>query len=368
MVQEDMRGDDQQQSHIFSYLSPEARVRKDHPLRAIRGMMDEVLGQLSRHFDRMYARVGRPSIAPEKLLRGQVLQMLYSIRSERLLMEEMDYNLLFRWFVGLNADEEVWDATTFTKNRDRLLEADVAKEFLGRVVEQARVKGLTSDEHFTVDGTLLEAWASAKSFQPKDEKQPPPDDPGNPTVNFRGEKRSNQTHQSKSDPEALLARKGEGKESKLSYSGNLLVENRNGLIVDAEVFQANGTAERDAALVMLEQVPGTQPVTVGGDKAFDTRDFVKECRHMRVVPHVAQNDARRGGSAIDGRTTRHAGYAISQRKRKRIEECFGWLKTIALMRKVRHRGVCKVHWIFTLACAAYNLVRLRNLAAAVSAA
>jgi transposase len=358
-----MRGDDQQQSHMFSYLSPEARVRKDHPLRAIRAMVDEVLTQLCRRFDAMYARVGRPSIAPEKLLRAQLLQMLYSIRSERLLMEEMDYNLLFRWFVGLNADDAVWDATVFTKNRDRLLEADVAQEFLARVVEQAGAKGLTSDEHFTVDGTLLEAWAGAKSFQPKDKPTPPPDDPGNPTVNFRGEQRSNETHASKTDPEALLARKGEGKESKLSYCGNLLVENRNGLIVDAEVFQANGTAERDAALVMLEKLAGIQPVTVGGDKGFDTRDFVNECRNLRVTPHVAQNLERRGGSAIDGRTTRHPGYAVSQRKRKRIEECFGWLKTIALMRKVRHRGVCTVNWIFTFACAAYNLVRMRNLAA-----
>jgi transposase len=364
-----MRGDDQQQNHMFSYLSPEARVRKDHPLRAIRAMVDEVLTQLSRRFDTMYATVGRPSVAPEKLLRAQLLQMLYSIRSERLLMEEMDYNLLFRWFVGLNADDDVWDATVFTKNRDRLLEADVAQEFLARVVEQARVKGLTSDEHFTVDGTLLEAWASLKSFQPKQEKPaPPPDDPGNPTVNFRGEKRSNDTCASKTDPDALLARKSEGKESKLSYSGNLLVENRNGLIVDAEVFQANGTAERDAALVMLEQIPGTKTATVGGDKGFDTRGFVAECRHLWVTPHVAQNHARPGGSAIDGRTTRHCGYALSQKKRKRIEECFGWLKTIALMRKVRHRGVSKVHWIFTLACAAYNLVRMRNLAAAVPAA
>ncbi len=367
MIQEGMRGEDQQQNHIFSYLSPEMRVRKDHPLRSIRAMVDEVLSQLSRRFDKMYARVGRPSIAPEKLLRAQLLQMLYSIRSERLLMEEMDYNLLFRWFVGLNADEEVWDATTFTKNRDRLLEADVAKEFLARIVAQARAKGLTSDEHFTVDGTLLEAWASLKSFRPKDERQPPaPDDPGNPTVNFHGEKRSNETHESKTDPEALLARKGKGKEAKLSYSGNLLVENRNGLIVDAEVFQANGTAERDAALMMLEQIAGTRPVTVGGDKGFDSQEFVKECRHMRVTPHVAQNLERRGGSAVDRRTTRHAGYGISQRKRKRIEECFGWLKTIALLRKVQHRGVCKVHWIFTLACAAYNLVRMRNLTAAAS--
>ena len=268
--------------------------------------------------------------------------------------------------MGLNADEEVWDATIFSKNRDRLLEADVAKEFLACVVEQARPNGLSSDEHFTVDGTLLEAWVSLKSFRPKDEKQPPlPDDPGNPTVNFRGEKRSNETHESKTDSEALLARKGRGKKSKLSYSGNLAMENLNGLMVAAEVFKANGTAERDAALVMLEQIPGIKPLTVAGDKGFDTQDFVKECRHMRVTPHVAQNLARRGGSAIDGRTTRHAGYALSQRKRKRIEECFSWLKTIALMRKVRHRGVCKVHWIFTLACAAYNLVRMRNLTAAV---
>ena len=363
-----MRGADHQQNHMFSYLSPEMRVRKDHPLRAIRTMVDEVLTQLSRRFDRMYARVGRPSIPPEKLLRAQLLQMLYSIRSERLLMEEMDYNLLFRWFVGLNADDEVWDATTFTKNRDRLLEADVAKEFLARVVAQAWAQGLTSDEHFTVDGTLLEAWASAKSFQPKQgNPAPPPDDPGNPTVNFRGERRSNETHESKTDPDALLARKSEGKESKLSYSGSLLVENRNGLIVDAEVFVANGTAERDAALVMLEQIPGTKQVTVGGDKGFDTHGFVAECRNLRVAPHVAQNHTRPGGSAIDGRTTRHPGYTISQRKRKRIEECFGWLKTIALMRKLRHRGVCKVDWIFSLACAAYNLVRMRNLAAAVPA-
>ncbi len=343
-------------------------MRKDHPLRAVRAMVDEALAQLSGAFDAMYADVGRPSIAPEKLLRAQLLQMLYSVRSERLLMEEMDYNLLFRWFVGLNADDEVWDATTFTKNRDRLLQADVAKLFLAQVVAQAGARGLTSDEHFTVDGTLLEAWASVKSFQPKGEKKtPPPDDPGNPTVNFHGEKRSNETHESKTDPESQLARKGPGKEAKLSYSGHLLVENRNGLIVDAEGFQANGTAERDAALLMLERVPGTKPVTVGGDKGFDTRGFVAECRNLRVTPHVAQNQARAGGSAIDARTTRHAGYKISQRKRKRIEECFGWLKTIAGLRKVRHRGVCKVDWIFTFACAAYNLVRMRNLAAAVPA-
>ena len=359
-----MRGVDHQQSQMFSYLSPETRVRKDHPLRAIRAMVDEVLTQLSRRFDQMYASAGRPSIPPEKLLRAQLLQMLYSIRSERMLMEEIDYSMLFRWFVGLNLDEEVWDPTTFTKNRDRLLQADVAKEFLEQVVAQARQKGLTSDEHFTVDGTLLEAWASVKSFQRKDEKpSPPPDDPGNPTVNFHGEKRSNQTHASTTDSDAKLARKGPGKEAKLSFSGNLLVENRNGLIVLSEVFEANGTAERDAALVMLEQIPGTKPVTAGGDKGYDTFDFVSECRHLGVTPHVAQNDRRRGGSAIDERTTRHKSYRISQVKRKRIEECFGWLKTIALLRKVRHRGVFKVDWVFAFACAAYNLVRIRNLVA-----
>ena len=255
-------------------------------------------------------------------------------------MEEIDYSMLFRWFVGLNLDEEVWDPTVFTKNRDRLLEAEVAKQFLAQVVEQARTKGLTSDEHFTVDGTLLEAWAGAKSFQRKDGKNPPSsDDPGNPTVNFHGEKRSNQTHASKTDPEAKLARKGEGKEAKLSYSGNLLVENRNGLIVNAMVWEASGTAERDTALVMLEQIAGTKRVTVGGDKGFDTADFISECRHLQVTPHVAQNDGRRGGSALDQRTTRHAGYRISQKKRKRIEECFGWLKTIALLRKVGSRAV-----------------------------
>jgi transposase len=360
-----MRGTDQQQSHAFSYISPEQRVRKDHPLRPIRTMVDNILKELSPQFNKMYAPVGRPSIPPEQLLRAQLLQMLYSVRSERLLMEEIDYNILFRWFVGLNLDDAVWDATVFTKNRDRLLGAEVAKEFLGRVVAQARAQGWTSDEHFTVDGTLLEAWASVKSFQPRDQKSgSPPDDAGNATVDFRGEKRSNQTHESKTDPEARLARKGAGKEAKLSYSGNLLVENRNGLIVDSRVWEATGIAERYAALEMLQDVSGIGRVTVGGDKGFDTADFVRECRNLHMTPQVAQNLGRRGGSAIDHRTTRHAGYGISQKKRKRIEECFGWLKTIALLRKVRHRGTLKVDWIFTFACAAYNLVRMRNLMAA----
>jgi transposase len=364
-VQWRMRGTDQQQNHVFSYISPEQRVRKDHPLRPIRTMVDEILKQLSPQFSKMYAKVGRPSIPPEQLLRAQLLQMLYSVRSERLLMEEMDYNILFRWFVGLNLDDPVWDATVFTKNRDRLLEAEVAKEFLERVVAHAREQGWMSDEHFTVDGTLLEAWASLKSFQRKDKpNSSPPDDPGNPTVDFHGEKRSNQTHESKSDPEAQLARKGQGKEAKLSYSGNLLVENRNGLIVSSRVWEATGIAERYAALEMLQEIPGIGRVTVGGDKGFDTADFVRECRNLRMTPHVAQNLGRRGGSAIDSRTTRQVGYRVSQKKRKRIEECFGWLKTIALLRKVRHRGTLKVDWMFTFACAAYNLVRMRNLMAA----
>lgn len=332
-------------------------------------MADQALSNMSARFDAMYARTGRPSIPPEKLLRAQLIQMLYSVRSERLLMEEIDYSMLFRWFVGMNLDEPVWDVTVFTKNRNRLLEGDVAREFLCEVVGQARENNLTSDEHFSVDGTLIEAWASLKSFQPKDEKQGPPDDPGNPTVNFHGEKRSNQTHASTTDPDALLARKGNGKEAKLSYNGNLLTENRSGLIVNTEVFQANGTAERHAALVMLEQIPGDHRVTVGADKGYDTRDFVAECRHMQVTPHVAQNTGRNGGSAIDARTTRHSGYAVSQKTRKRIEESFGWLKTIALMRKVRHRGIEKVAWVFTFAAAAYNLVRMRRLVAtAVGAA
>src|ERR1700675_3118493 len=359
-----MRGQDEHQLDVFSYVSPEQRVSQDHPLRPLRVMTDEALRELQPQFHKLSAKTGRPSIAPEKLLRALLLQALYSVRSERLLMEQLDYNLLFRWFVGLNLDDAIWDVTVFTKNRERLLDGDIAEAFFQAVLQQARERSLLSDEHFTVDGTLLEAWASVKSYQRKDAKNDvPPDDPGNATVDFHGEKRSNQTHASKTDPDAKMARKGKGKEAKLSYNGNLLVENRNGLIVTTELFQANGTAERDAALVMLEQIPGNHRVTLGGDKGYDTRDFVAECRNLKVTPHVAQNTKRSGGSAIDERTTRHAGYEISQKKRKRIEESFGWLKTIALMRKVRHRGIHKVGWVFTFAAAAYNLVRMRNLLA-----
>jgi transposase len=313
----------------------------------------------------MYSVMGRPSVAPEKLLRALLLQVLYTVRSERMLMEQLDYNLLFRWFVGLNMDDAVWHPTVYSKNRDRLLQADVAKRFFELVVAEANQLNLMSDEHFTVDGTLLEACASLKSFKKVDGgEEPPPDDPGNPTVDFHGEKRSNQTHASTTDPEALLARKGNGKEAKLSYSGHVLMENRHGLVADVEVLQANGTAERDAALVMIEAIPGDHQVTVGADKNYDTRDFVAEARNLHATPHVSQNIHARRRSAIDGRTTRHAGYAISQVKRKRVEEIFGWMKTVGGMRKLRHRGLQLVGWMFTFAAAAYNMVRMRNLVAA----
>jgi len=324
---------------------------------------------LSRSFERMYADWGRPSIAPEKLLRALLLQVLYSIRSERMLMEQLEYNLLFRWFVGLNVDESVWVPTVFSKNRDRLLRSDIAEKFFAQVVEQARDHDLLSDEHFSVDGTLIEAWASQKSFQKKDQNQAsPPEDPGNPTVDFHGEKRSNDTHESTTDTEARLARKSSGHESKLAYCGNVLIENRNGLVVDTELVICSGMAERDAALQMAERIDGDQRVTVGADKGYDTRGFVREMRDRNATPHVSQNTNRAGGSAIDRRTTRHAGYQVSQRKRKRIEEVFGWLKTVGMLRKTRHRGVFKVGWVFTFAAAAYNLVRMRSLLPAVPSA
>jgi transposase len=358
-----MRGHDDQAAHLFSYVSPEQRVPADHPLRAIRHMTDRVLAKLSRKFTRMYSDIGRPSIAPEKLLRTLLLQVLYTIRSERMLMEQLEYNLLFRWFVGLNLDDPVWDPTVFSKNRDRLLAANVAALFFQAVLDEAKARDLISDEHFTVDGTLLEAWASLKSFKKVGADDPPPDDAGNPTVNFHGEPRSNATHASTTDPDAKLARKGTGKEAKLSYTGSVLMENRNGLAVDATVDLATGTAERDAAFAMAAQIPGDGRVTMGGDKNYDTAGFVEDMRHLNVTPHVAQNDKHRR-SAIDTRTTRYPGYLISQKKRKRVEEIFGWLKTVGGLRKLRHRGIDRVDWMFTFAVAAYNLVRLRNLAPA----
>ena len=358
-----MRGFDIQQSAMFSYMSPEQRVPANHPLRPIREMVDQALKGLSRKFNEIYSATGRPSIPPEKLLRALLLQVLYTVRSERLLMEQLEYNFLFRWFVGLNMDEPVWVPTVFSKNRDRLLEGDIAERFFAGVLKQAEEADLLSDEHFSVDGTLIEAWASQKSFQRKDRGNEPPtdDDPGNPTVNFHGEKRSNETHASTTDPDARLARKSGGHEAKLAYCGNVLIENRNGLVVDTELLQCNGTAERDAAMLMAERLDGDDRVTLAADKAYDTKEFVQEMRQMNVTPHVAQNDGRRGGSAIDERTTRHAGYQVSQRKRKKIEEVFGWLKTVGSLRKTRHRGVLRVGWVFTFAAAAYNLVRMRNL-------
>ena len=369
-----MRGEDDQQTAMFSYISPEQRVPAHHPLRKLRPLVDTVLSRLSPCFSKMYARIGRPSIAPEKLLRALLLQFLYTLRSERLLMEELDYNLLFRWFVGLNADDPVWDATVYAKNRERLLKHEVAEAFFQQVAQLAGEHDLLSDEHFTVDGTLIEAWAGIKSFKKKEDSTPPSTppvappsgaagDPGNPEVNFHGEKFKNETHQSTTDPEARLYKKAQGKEAKLAYLGHVVTENRNGLVVNTEVTLATGRAERDAALAMMEEREGQKRVTLGGDKNFDVHDFVQKLRDQEVTPHVAQNTKNRS-SAIDARTTRHPGYAVSQRKRKRVEEVFGWLKTVALMRKVRHRGRQLVRWMFTLAAAAYNLVRIRNLVGA----
>lgn len=359
-----MRGDDEQQAAMFSYISPEARVPQDHPLRTIRTMVDQVLAELSPLFDQVYARTGRPSIAPEKLLRALLLQVLYTVRSERLLMEQLDYNLLFRWFVGLNMDDSVWDATVFTKNRERLLAGEIAQAFFDRVLAQARQRQLLSDEHFTVDGTLLEAWAGLKSFAPRESRPAvPPDDPGNPTVNFHGERRRNATHASTTDPEARLYTKAPGQTAKLCYMGHLLMDNRHGVAVQVQVTQATGTAERETAAAMVATLAGPRRRTVGADKGYDTAAFVAALRGHGVTPHVAQHTTRRT-SAIDMRTTRHAGYEVSQRARKRIEEIFGWLKTVGLMRKVRHRGVRRVGWMFVFTTAVYNLIRIRNLAEA----
>jgi transposase len=355
-----MRGADEQTGALFSYLSPDAMVPQDHPLRAIRPLVNAALARLSPDFERLYAPTGRASIAPEKLLRALLLQAFYTVRSERQLMEQLAYNMLFRWFVGLSMDAPVWDVTVFTKNRERLLAGDIARGFLRAILVDPTVKRLLSTEHFSVDGTLIEAWASMKSFRPKDGGDGPPAPGRNGERDFRGERRSNATHASTTDPDARLYRKARGQAAKLCHMGHLLMENRSGLVVDAETTHATGTAEREAAEAMVGDLPGCGRITLGSDKAFDVAEHVANLREMNVTPHVAQNDTNRS-SAIDGRTTRHPGYALSQRIRKRIEEAFGWIKVPGGLRKTRHRGLERVGWGFAFTAAAYNLIRIPKL-------
>jgi len=358
-----MRGSEDGQGPLFSYVSLESRIPPDHPLREIRALVGEVLLGMNGDFEAMYATTGRPSIPPERLLRALIIQVLYSVRSERLLMEQLDYNLLFRWFVGLGMDDPVWDATTFTKNRERLLEQEISRRFFEEVLDQAKKAGLLSEEHFTVDGTFIEAWASQKSFRKKDGSDDPKGGSGrNATVDFKGEKRSNQTHQSTTDPEARLMRKG-GDGAKLVHHGHVLTENRNGLVVATEVTVATGRSEVEAAKRLLQRRGTERSGTVGADKAYDHEGFVARAREAQMTPHVAQNISKTHSSFVDGRTTRHEGYAVSQRRRKRVEEVFGWMKTVGLLRKVRHRGTRLVGWMFEFTAALYNLTRMRRLLA-----
>jgi transposase len=359
-----LRSKDYQHASMWSTLSPEDAVPSDHPLRPIRAMVNAILADLSREFSRLYSKFGRPSIPPEKLLRALLLQIFFSIRSEPLLLEQLRYNLLFRWFVGLGMDDPIWDVSTFSKNRERFLGGEISKKFFATVVERARNAGLLSDEHFTVDGTLIEAWASQKSFKPKDPDGPvPPADGRNEEVDFKGQRRSNETHVSTTDAEARLYRKSTGTPAVLGYLGHALMENRNGLIVEACVTQATGTAEREAALAMVTALGGSERITLGGDKGYDVAAFVAALRELNVTPHVAQNDRGRR-SAIDGRTTRHEGYALSQRRRKRVEEIFGWAKVVGNVRKVHFRGCRLVEDVVMWTAVAFNLVRMRNLMAA----
>jgi transposase len=355
-----MRGEDERSGALFSYVGLEERVPAGHPLRAIRLIVNATLTDLSGVFARLYAPLGRPSIPPEQLLRALLLQAFYSIRSERQLMERLDFDLLFRWFVGLGIDDSVWDHSTFSKNRDRLLAGDVAAEFLATLLDRPDVRRLLSSEHFSVDGTMIQAWASMKSFRPKDGSGDPPSGGKNGSRDFRGERHGNVTHASTTDPDALLYRKGPGMEAKLCFLGHALMENRNGLVVDAELTRASGHAERLAALTMIDRLPTVSSATLGADRGFDAKEFVLELRERRVTPHIAQNLSGRR-SAIDARTTRHAGYLQSQRARKRIEEAFGWIKTTAGQARTRLRGIERVRWSFTLCAAAYNLIRLPKL-------
>lgn len=365
-----MRGDDGKQERIYNLLTQEERAPKDHWLRPIRDMVDSVLYQMSGYFEALYSKVGRPSIAPERLLRALLLQIFYTVRSERQMMEQLDYNLLFRWFVGLAADDPVWNASTFSKNRDRLLRGEIARRFFALVLEMARAKHVLSTEHLTVDGALIEAWASQRSFELKGDSsknEPPSSGGSNASVDFRGQKRRNDTHASTTDPDARLCRKGHGVGAILCYQGHVLMENRNGLVVDSRLTIASGTAERDAAGDMAAGLPGVGKVTLGADKAYDAESSVLRLRAIGVTPHIGQNNTARP-SAIDERTTRHLGYSISQRIRKRVEEIFGWGKTIGGLRKLRHRGLGRVGWQFTFVNAAYNLTRIRNLRREAAAA
>jgi transposase len=361
-----MRGEERRQRSMLLVVNLEERIPKQHPLTRIKQMAELALRQMSPMFDELYSVLGRPSLPPERLLKASLLMALYTIRSERMFCEQLDYNLLFRWFLNMELDEPSFDHSSFTTNRNRLLKHEVAGEFFRQIVAQAQALGLLSNEHFTVDGTLIEAWASLKSFKRKGQNWGArPDDPGNPTVNFHGEHRGNATHQSTTDPEALLARKGKGKEAKLCYSANALVENRNSLLIDFQVEPADGLAERRAAVAMAdERLAGSRRITLGGDKGYDTRDFVATCRALNITPHVAQNDARPGGSALDARTTGQPGYAVSQWIRKRIEEAFGWMKTVGGLRKTRYRGRERVQMHAYLVGAAYNLIRIARLLAA----
>jgi transposase len=365
-----MRGEQRGSEGLFSYIRLDERIAADHPLRSIRALVDEALAALSERFEELYSHTGRPSIAPEYLLRATLLQAFFTVRSERQLMEQINYNLLFRWFVGLSIDDAVWDASTFSKNRDRLLEADVAREFLATLLGLAKVKRLLSSDHFSVDGTLLKAWAGMKSFRPKDGSGEPPAGGRNGERNFRREKRSNKTHASTTDPDAKLYRKGDGQESRLCFMGHVLMENRNGLAVMGDVTQATGTAERESALDLIDRHrPGRRRITMGADKGYDVEGFVQELRARDVTAHVAidghlSKTGKLRKTAIDGRVLRHPGYAISQCCRKRIEEVFGWIKTTAGLAQLKVRGLAKVQAVFTFAITAYNLVRISNLLAA----
>jgi transposase len=361
-----MRGSDERTGELFSYVDIEERVPRNHPLRLIRRIVNEVLSALDDEFARLYAEDGRPSIAPERLLRALLLQAFYTIRSARQLMEQLQYNLLYRWFVGLGVDDPVWVPTVFSKNRDRLLGAEVARKFLSELLTHRQVRALLSDEHFSVDGTQVQAWASMKSLVAKDGSSDPPSPGRNGERDFHGEKRRNDTHASTTEPEAKLYKKGKGKEAKLSYIGNVMTENRNGFVVEAELRPVSGTVEREAATAMIvRHSPGAQRITVGGDKGFDTADFVADMRTFNVTPHIAQNTSGRY-SAIDGRTTRHAGYAISQQKRKRVEEPFGWGKTIGGLARPMLRGVKKLDFKFIWTMAAYDLIKLPKLIGAAA--